>query len=174
MASVLALALPAQAHEPVILDAGDVLPWNGPLILDGTQAAALFGTLPNAAAVRSAQLRMQAGDQLNIALAVTNLAPESGLASWQLPRVLVVAPNGSSTVLNPTVRVPFTVGGMQLLRLREYSTTAIVGTYSLVVSGAAPARFLVSTGVEGVDLEDLERATIATPAQVAAWYNTAP
>jgi hypothetical protein len=176
MASVLALGLPAQAHEPVLLDAGDVLPWNGPLILDGTQATVLLGTLPNPAAVRSAQLRMDAGDQLNVTLAITNLAPENGLATWQLPRVAVVAPNGGVTVLNPTERVPFTVGeaGLQMLRLRSYSATAIAGTYSLLVSGAAAARFMVSTGVEGVELEHLERATIATPAQVAAWYNTAP
>ncbi len=64
VAAVVAFGTPAQAHEAMLLDRTDVVPWTAPLIVDGTDPVATFGVLPRAGAVRSFQLRLQAGQQL--------------------------------------------------------------------------------------------------------------
>jgi hypothetical protein len=174
--AVVALALPAQAHEAVLLDSSDVLPWKAPLIVDGTDAAALYGTLSRAGDVRSAQLRLTAGQPLIVGYAIPALAPENALPTAKLPRVAVIGPDGSVHVVSPTSRIPLHNPELNqdYLLLGQYSATAVTGTYSVVVSGLTAARFILSTGVEGNELESLERGTLATEEQIEGWYATAP
>lgn len=175
IAAVLAAAVPAVAHEAVRLDESDVIPFVAPLAVDGTDAINFFGVLPHGGAVRSAQFNMQAGQQVNLALIVPDLAPENTLATRDLPRVYLWAPNGTITPLTATERVPFTVGhGMNLLRLLSYTAPASSGTYSIITSGRAPARFMVSIGEEGSVFDGIERGTVATEEDLGNWYNTAP
>lgn len=177
LASVVAFALPASAHEPVILNSSDVLPWRGPLLLDGTDPWALYGSLPRADAVRSAQVRFKAGDALGVALIIPDLAPENTLATSQLPTVLLVAPNGQVTVLEATQRVPFTDpdSGRSFLILGSYHTTAVAGTYSVITIGKAPERFVLSFGVEKDDaVHAILRGRGATDAEMATWFATPP
>jgi hypothetical protein len=89
----------------VQLDSRDVLPWQGPLILDGTDPILLFGVLPQAGAVRSARMRMQAGLPLIATVGIPDQAPEDQLATDKLPEVLLVAPDGSTTVLTVSARI---------------------------------------------------------------------
>jgi hypothetical protein len=177
LGAVLATAIPAVAHEAVLLDESDVNPYVAPLALDGTDAINFFGVLPKRHAVRSAQFNMQAGQQVNLSLIVTDLAPENTLATRDLPVVYLFSPNGTLTYLTPTMRVPFTAGGgFNLLRLLSHTAVATSGTYSIVVTGRAPARFIVGIGAdeEGSVFDGIERATLATEEQLLNWYNTAP
>jgi hypothetical protein len=171
-AAVLVFAGQAQAHTPVLLDSTDVLPWKAPLVLDGTDPISLFGTLPQGGAVRSAQLRMQAGQALVVEYLIPDLAPENGLSTGHLPRMVIIAPDLAVTVLEPQTRNPDVNPGF--LRLNAYSATAVSGTYSLVVSGAAPARFLVVTGIEGEPFDGIERGSRATREQIDEWFATPP
>jgi hypothetical protein len=177
IAAVLAFASPASAnHTPVQLDSGDVLPWNGPLILNGADPFFLFGVLPTAGAVRSAQMQMQAGQPLIVTLGVPDLAPENQLTTTQLPKVLLIAPDLSTTLLEPNVRIPLYADETEqdFLLLNIYQATAVSGTYSIVTIGGAPERFFVGTGIEGGPFNGIERATVASIDEVIAWYNTAP
>jgi hypothetical protein len=176
VAAVVALAVPAAAHVPVVLDSTDVVPWKAPLVLDGTDPIALLGALPCAGAVRSAQLRLAAGQPLIVGYGIPDLAPENTVATSALPQVLIVAPNGSVTVVRPTTRTPFHNPdfNQDYLFLGSYQATAIAGTYSLLVTGGAAERFFVATGVESEEFHGISRGTVASDEQVAAWYATAP
>lgn len=175
-AAVAVFAAGAQAHVPVLLDSRDVLPWKAPLIIDGTDGVVLYGTLPKAGAVRSAQLRLQDGQTINITYGIPDLAPENGLSTAKLPRVLVVGPHGTVTVLSPQMREsrPNPELDQNYLLLRNYTAPAVSGTYSILVIGAAPSRFLVVTGVESEEFDGILRGSPATDEQLADWYNTAP
>jgi hypothetical protein len=176
--ATIAAVIPASAHEPVQLDSGDVLPWKGPLLLDGQSPTMLFGTLPRAGAVRSAQLRLTAGQQLVVNLAIPDEAPENQLTAAQLPTVTIVAPDFKVTQVKATLRVPIKIGEenpLNALLLGSYSAPAIEGTYSIIVSdGRAAARFAVATGIEGLPFGGIERGTVATEEDVLNWYNTPP
>lgn len=176
LATVLALTAPAVAHTPVLLDETDKIPWVAPLAVDGTDDFTFFGALPRKGAVRSFQLALQAGQPLNATLAIPDLTPENTLAVADLPRVFLFAPNGSFTVLVPTARVPFRDPdlGLDLLILRSYSSTAVTGIYSVVVTGRAPNRFVVATGVESEAFHGILRGSVATEDQIRHWYATAP
>jgi hypothetical protein len=173
-AAVVAFAAPAQAHTAILLDATDVLPWQAPLILDGTDPIATFGVLPDAGAVRSFQLRMQAGQQVLIEYQIPDLAPENGLPTAHLPVVVLVAPDGSVTALTPQMREPIEDSGQGYLRLRTYAAPAVRGTYSLLVTGLAPARFLLLTGIESEEFHGIARGSEATHEQLAEWLENPP
>lgn len=175
VAAVVAMATGAVAHQGVILDASDRLPWQAPLALDGTDEFAWFGKIPVKHDARSFQLKMLAGQQLHVRVVIPNKAPENTLATADLPRALVVAPNGTVTTLTPTIRTPIHTpdfGGLDLIVLRTHSATAQSGVYSVIVSSSAPGRFAIATGVESDEFHGMLRGRTATDQEVQdQWYN---
>ena len=176
LVSLIALAAPAAAHENVLLDQTDIVPWVAPLALDGTNFVGFFGTLEHPQ-VRSAQFNMEAGQPISMTLAVPNLAPENQLATADLPKIILVAPDFSFTVLEPTMRIPVNNvegSGMNVLVLLRYGATAMTGTYSMLVVGGAPARFAVLLGVSE-EFDGIRRGEVATPQEILEeWYNNPP
>ena len=170
LTAIVMLAAPALAHEPVILDSSDVLPWNGPLLLDGRAPVGLFGDLPNAGAVRSAQLNFVAGQQVELIYAIPNQAPETTLSTGKLPIVMLIAPDGKASVLSPNIRQVEGPAPYDLMFLNQYSAPAVTGTYSLVVTGLAPSRFVISVGPESDLVPQIARGEFATLDQVNEWY----
>jgi hypothetical protein len=166
----------AYAHPPVMLDESDRLPWRAPLVVDGTDAIAMYGVLPHPGAVRSAQYHFTAGQPLIVSLLIPDLAPENSLPASRLPVARLVAPNGSVTFLRPDQRVTFVDpdSGRHLMVLHNLQSTSIGGTYSVVVTGRAPARFIISTGVESEAFHGLRRAVVASDEEADEWYATAP
>ncbi|NUS17483.1 MAG: hypothetical protein HOY69_39840 [Streptomyces sp.] len=175
-AALVGFAVPASAHEPLVLDKCDILPQTGPLIPTGTDPMGIMGTLPQLGADRSFQLTMNAGDELSIGYGIPDLAPENTLATSSLPVALIIAPDGTPTLLQPNMRVPLYNDDFDqnYLFLNQYSTTAKAGTYSVVLIGRAPERVFVATGVEDSGFHGIERGSLATDAQVDAWYSTLP
>jgi len=168
-------AIPASAHTPIRLDRGDVLPWQAPLVLNGESPVMLFGTLDRPWAVRSAQLHMTAGQHLVLNLAIPNEAPENLLTNAELPVALVISPDLTVVTVRPALRIPIqTDSGQSLLVLQAYSTVAIAGDYSVVLTGANPARFAVASGLEGLPFAGVTRGRIASDSAVADWYATPP
>jgi hypothetical protein len=162
----------AVAHNPVLLDESDALPWVAPLAPDGTVSMAFYGELDRPWAFRSAQIRLHAGEQLNVELLIPDLAPENTLSRAQLPRLILIAPSGKVRVLAPRLREPFfeEFSQQNLLYLARYRATAEEGTYSLVVTGPSPSRFVAVSGDREIFGVPLERANYASLAQVQEWY----
>lgn len=176
MAAVVGIALPASAHTPVILTDHDQVPLLAPLVKDGTDPMGLYGVVNQANDVRSAQLRFTAGQEVSIALLVPDQAPENALTPAQLPTVTVIDPKLHVTQLTPSLRVPITDedSGNNFLLLLSYDTTAVSGTYSVIVSSHAPERFALSTGIESEEFHGIARGSVATEEEVSDWYNTPP
>lgn len=175
MAAVVGVALPASAHNPVILTEGDRVPWVAPLVVDGTDPMALYGVVDQAGDVRSAQLHFTAGQEVSIALAIPDQAPENTLAAAELPTITLIDPKLHVTQLTPQVRFPISDdSGKNFLALMSYDTTAISGNYSVIVSGHAPERFVLSTGIESEEFHGILRGSVASEDEVESWYTTPP
>lgn len=175
-AALLAFAVPASAHEPVLLDKCDVLPQAGPLLPVGTDPMGFFGVLPQFGADRAFQLTMKAGDELNIGYGIPDLAPENTLATNQLPIVMIIAPDGTPTLLQPNVRIPLHNPdyNQDYVFLNNYVTTAKAGTYSIIMLGRAPERIFLASGVEDSGFHGIQRGSVATDEQLVDWYASLP
>src|SRR5262245_31320228 len=85
IATIIGFSGVAAAHTPVMLDETDVLPWEAPLAVDGTNEILFLGVLPAKGAVRSFQLNLTAGQTLRANVYVPNQAPENTLATSKQP-----------------------------------------------------------------------------------------
>jgi hypothetical protein len=174
--ALIVLAVPAAAHTPVILDSTDTVPATAPLVVNGDDPVAFFGVVTHAGADRAFQFNMTAGQTVSISTLVPDLAPENQLGTNCLPVVLVIDPKGHVTVVSPTMRTPVPIPELNenYLLINAYTAPAVTGTYSVVVTGLAPARFNVSIGTEGGDFHGILRGQVATVEQIQQWYATAP
>jgi hypothetical protein len=177
-AASLALAGPAQAHIPVFLtpDNSVLAIANSPLVVDGTTSVAFYGRTATLGDTRAVRIQLLAGQELHAEVLVPDLVPENTLAPWQLPRLAIVSPRGQVTLLRDSERRPFFEPFTQTsyLTLGEVTRVAESGTYSLVVVGVTPARFVAVTGEVETFSAVIKNATIGTVADVRQWYATPP
>ena len=165
----------ASAHDPIILTANQTTPDQGPLLPDGTISFALYGTLLSAGETRGFRVTFNDGDSLYLSLLIPDLAPEADLAEAALPFIELTDPANETIRLSPTERVafaePFT--GTNYVRLIELTTPAMGGTYSVVITGDAPARFTVAVGERemfGTPVENVPNRDLGITG-VMSWYN---
>lgn len=168
-------AAAASAHDPIILTENQTTPDQGPLLPDGTISFALYGTLLSAGETRGFRVTFNDGDSLYLSLLIPDLAPENNLAEATLPFIELTDPANETIRLSPTERVafaePFT--GTNYVRLIELSTPAMGGTYSVVITGNAPARFTVAVGkkeIFGTPVENVPNRDLGING-VMTWYN---
>ena len=164
----------AKAHDPIILTPDQATPANGPLILDGTISFALYGTLDSPKDTRGFRVNFKEGDPLFFAILIPDLAPENQLDDASLPFLEITDPAGTTTKLSVSEKVsfaePFT--GTNYVRLTEYNSVAITGTYSVVVTGDSPGRFTVSVGQKemfGTSVENVPNRDLGVGG-VMSWY----
>lgn len=175
-AAVLATALPASAHIPVMLKRHDVIPQRSPLAPDGTTSFAFYGRLDHPGDMRTVNITLKAGQVFYFQLLIPDLAPETQLPTGQLPQVLVITPSGSVGLVRPTTRTyfyePYT--NTQYYVLATDQQPAEQGTYTLITTGLAASRFVVATGLTERPTGTIERAKIASVPDVLTWYRTPP
>lgn len=175
-AAVAAVAIPASAHVPVMLNPGDRTPAKGPLITDGADPYAFFAKAHHACDKRAGQFKMTVGETVNIFLAIPNEAPENTLPAADLPTMILTAPDGTQTVIAPTMRVPIVSTDvaskdLDILFIGHYAAPAETGTYSFVLVAHAPERLAFTLGSEGPKVYGIERGKVATDDQVLDWYD---
>lgn len=176
-AAVLALALPASAHTPVMLDETDTVPWTSPRAVDGNAPMSFYGTLPNSTSWRSFQFTItDTAPGIEVNTFIPDLAPENTYAANDLPTVIVLTPDYKVITVRATMRIPVPIEeiNQNYLLVGQYSGPAVAGTYSVVVVGAQPARFNISTGHEGLPEAGVVNGEEATFEQIQQWYATAP
>jgi hypothetical protein len=164
----------AAAHDPIILTSEQRTPAEGPLLVDGTVSFALYGSLETADDTRGFRVNFNAGDPLYISILIPDLAPENTLDDVSLPFVNVEDPNGTTVKLAITQKVSFPepYTGTNYVRLTEFRSTAIGGTYLITVTGKSAARFTVSVGEKemfGTPVENIPNRDLGV-AGVMAWY----
>ena len=168
-------AAAALAHDPIILTENQTTPDQGPLLPDGTISFALYGTLLSAGETRGFRVTFSDGDSLYLSLLIPDLPPENDLAEAALPFIELTDPANETIRLSPSERVafaePFT--GTNYVRLIELATPAMGGTYSVVITGNAPARFTVAVGkkeIFGTPVENVPNRDLGING-VMSWYN---
>lgn len=164
----------AKAHDPIILTPDQATPTNGPLILDGTISFALYGALDSPKDTRGFRVNFKDGDPLFFAILIPDLAPENQLDDASLPFLEITDPAGTITKLAVSDKVPFAepFTGTNYVRLTEYNSVAITGTYSVVVTGNSPSRFTVSFGqieMFGTPVENVPNRDLGVGG-VMSWY----
>lgn len=171
-------ALPAVAHDPIILTDDQTEAASGPFLPDGTISFALYGSLRGEGDQRAFRVAFTTGDRLYLSMLIPDLSPENALELDQLPYLEVTDPTGASTTLGVTERVPFAepFTGTNYIRLSEMVDVALQGVYTITIVGVAPARFTVSVGekeVFGTPAEGVTDRSLGVEG-VLAWYATPP
>ncbi|MDA2955606.1 MAG: hypothetical protein O3B17_07165 [Actinomycetota bacterium] len=164
----------AKAHDPIILTSDQRTPSDGPLLLDGTISFALYGSLDSAGDTRGFRVKFNAGDLLYLSILIPDLAPENTLDDASLPFLNVEDPSGAMLNFAITEKISFAepYTGTNYVRLTEFTTTALSGTYLITVAGDSPARFTISVGKKemfGTPVENITNRELGV-AGVMAWY----
>lgn len=141
-------AIPAQAHQPVRLTAGDSTPARGPLLVDGTVSFAVYASVKRGV-TRGFRVGLRSGDRLAIQLLIPDSAPANRLPASALPLVTVIDPTGRRTSMPITERTPFyePYSGTSYLYLARLSGSARSGTYQVSVTGRSTTKVPVVIGV---------------------------
>ena len=153
MATALAGALPAAAHQPVDLGTRDTTPARGPLLVDGTVSYAVTAEVRQGER-RGFRFALDEGDTLAMQLLIFDEVPANRLPSWQLPRVTVTSPSGKKTRLVVNERTEFyePYGGRTYLYLSRVQEDAVAGVYRVNVLGrsTSPVVAVVAVGYREV------------------------
>ncbi len=168
----------AKAHDPIILTPDQATPADGPLILDGTISFAIYGALESPKDTRGFRVNFKEGDPLYFSILIPDLAPENQLDDTSLPFLEITDPAGTTTKLSVSERVSFAepYSGTNYVRLTEFNSVAIAGTYSVVVTGNSPSRFTVSFGqieMFGTPVENITNRDLGVSG-VMGWYENSP
>ena len=167
------------AHDPVFLTEDHFAPEIGPFLPDGTISFAMYGRLAEPTSTQGFQARLQQGQSLNLSLLVPAVLPEIGFEIGSLPEVKVTRPDQTSFVLSAqfreTFHEPFT--NTTYLRLADHLEEAQQGEYSLLISGKAAGRYVVSIGTLerfGTEIGRYTRPLVVgrSTSPVVEWFET--
>ena len=179
VAVVIGYSATSSAHDPVFLTDDHFAPEIGPFLPDGTISFAMYGRLTEPTSTQGFQARMQQGQSLNLSLLVPAVPPEIGFEIGSLPEVKVTRPDQTSFVLSAqfreTFHEPFT--NTTYLRLADHLEEAQQGEYSLLISGRAAGRYVVSIGTLerfGTDIGRYTRPLVVgrSTSPVIEWFET--
>ena len=179
VAVVIGYSATSSAHDPVFLTDDHFAPEIGPFLPDGTISFAMYGRLAEPTSTQGFQARMQQGQSLNLSLLVPAVLPEIGFEIGLLPEVKVTRPDQTSFVLSAqfreTFHEPFT--NTTYLRLADHLEEAQQGEYSLLISGTAAGRYVVSIGTLerfGTDIGRYTRPLVVgrSTSPVIEWFET--
>ena len=164
----------AEAHDPIILTPNQSTPSDGPLLPDGTISFALYGSLESSGDTRGFRVNFKEGDPLYFSILIPDLVPENQLDDASLPFLEITDPSGTKTKLSVSEKVPFAepFTGTNYVRLTEFNSVAITGTYSVVITGNSPSRFTVSVGQKemfGTPVENIPNRDLGIGG-VMSWY----
>ena len=143
------VAVPAQAHQPVFVNASNRTPRRGPLLLDGTVSFAIYGSLTQRGQERWVRARFKNGDVLNVELLLPNQSPESDQSETDVPVAIIRDPKGRETLVVPdkersTFDEPFSK--TSYVHIASFRGTAGSGEYAIGVRARAAGRFTLVVG----------------------------
>jgi hypothetical protein len=171
----LMLAAGLLLHIPVVLTRSNASRGKAPALPDGGISFAFYGAVDEPGEVRTVRAALRAGQQLFVQLLVPRRSPEQDLAEDELPLLTVVSPSNQERVLRASGRETFDEPHTRtsyLICLTE-RFPAEEGTYTLSVSGSAPARFVLAVGDDERPGEVLG-VPIGSVEDVLHWYRAEP
>lgn len=162
-------------HIPVLLTRGNASRGRAPRLPDGAVSFAFFGAIDEVGESRTVRVKLRGDQQLFVELLVPELSPEKDLPEEDLPSLTITSPSGAETVCTASCREIFDEphSGTSYLRCFTERFPAAEGTYTLSVTAAAPARFVLAVG-EDERPGDVLDASIGSIDDVDRWYRTDP
>jgi hypothetical protein len=158
-AAGIVFASPALGHQPVDLDRSDSSPAAGPLLVDGTVSFAVRSEVAKPER-RGFRFRLANGDTMRMQLLIEDKAPDNRLRPAQLPRVVVIDPEGRRIrlAINERTRFYEPYGRTTYWYLSRVERRAVPGTYRVVITGRAkvPVDAVVAVGYREVPGEVLD------------------
>jgi hypothetical protein len=148
LTSLLALNVPANAHQPVVLLNSDTTAAKGPLLVDGTVSFAVRASFTKSGQKKAFRAGLKQGDALAVQLLIVDKKPDNKLKVSQLPTVVITDPMGVRTTLKISERTKFfePYSATNYLYLSRYSATAKSGIYNFVVTSRAKSAVTIAVG----------------------------
>ncbi len=180
--TLIALAAPAAAHDPVFLTEDQSTPETGPYFPDGTISWAVYGSVLADGDTRGFEFDLRDGDELFISLLIPNLEPELLLSNDELPTMDIIFPDGTVETIDPVPGEVFDeeFSGTSYVTLFEDRRPGQGGRHQVIVNGRAASRFSVAVG-ETEEFGTPAERTVDRPngflefaAPLNAWWTTPP
>jgi hypothetical protein len=169
--SLLAVAAPASAHQPVFLDENDPWPESGPLLVDGTISFAAYGSVDKPGATRGLSFNLQSGQPILVELLIPDQLPETAAA---LPHLTLLDPDGNptdpTTTLGERFDEPFSKTSYRRIAKIE-GTAPRAGTWGVVITNSVPSRFTLVVGQRETRGEVQRNDGVGS---LATWWSTPP
>jgi hypothetical protein len=162
-------------HIPVVLTRTNASRGKAPKLPDGNISFAFYGDIDEPGEIRTVRAELRADQNLFVELLIPKLSPEKDLPEPDLPVLTIRFPSGKEEVLRPSRRETFDEPYTNTSYL-SYLTgrfPAEEGTYTLSVSGTAPARFVLAVGDDERPGDVLD-GSIGSVGDVHQWYGAEP
>jgi cytochrome b involved in lipid metabolism len=152
---LVALNVPANAHQPVALLNSDTTAAKGPLLVDGTVSFAVRASFSKSGQKKAFRAGLKEGDDLAVQLLIVDKKPENKLKISQLPTVVITDPMGARTTLKVDERTKFyePYSSTNYLYLSRYTATAKDGIYSFTITSRAKSAVTIAVGQREVQGE---------------------
>ncbi|MDL4777570.1 MULTISPECIES: hypothetical protein [Thermomonosporaceae] len=163
------------AHIPVVLTRLNSNALTAPALPDGKVSFAFYGVIDRPGETRTVRAELEKDDILYVEMLIPKLPPETGIAPAELPSLTLLTPSGGRRVFtadrSETFDEPYT--DTSYISYAVGRLPAEQGTYTMEISGAVPARFVLAVGEEERPGEVM-RGEVADIAAVHEWYRTPP
>ncbi|GAA4236707.1 hypothetical protein GCM10022254_47040 [Actinomadura meridiana] len=163
------------AHLPVVLTAINKDALTAPKLPDGKVSFAFYGVIDEAGETRTVQADLDEDDVLYVEMLIPKLPPETDIPPEKLPELALVSPTGERQVFtanrSETFDEPYT--NTSYISYSVGRMSAEPGTYTMEITGAVPARFVLAVGEEERPGE-VVKGHIAEISDVHEWYKTPP
>lgn len=151
-------ALPAGAHQPVLLTAESARIPTSPVLVEGSISFAVTASFTKAGERKHFRFALSEGEALKLEYLILDRSPENRLKKSKLPIVKITSPSGKKLNLKINERTKFyePYGRQNYLFLSRENQGGENGIYSVTLRSRAKASVLVAVGSREVRGEIME------------------
>ena len=156
-------AMPASAHQPVILTAESARIDASPVLVEGSISFAVTANFAKSGERRYFRFALREGEALELEYLILDRRPESSLKNSKLPVVTITSPSGKKLNLGINERTKFyePYGKQNYLFLSRANRAGESGIYSVSIRSRAKASAIVAVGSKEIRGEVMQISDVA-------------
>lgn len=157
-------AIPATAHQPVVLNAESKRIDTSPILIEGSISFAVTANFAKSGERKYFRFALREGEALKLEYLILDRRPENLLKNSQLPVVTITSPSGKNLNLKINERTKFyePYGKQNYLFLSRASSAGESGIYTVMMRSRAKASALVAVGSKEVRGEVMQISSVAS------------
>lgn len=157
-------AMPASAHQPVILTAESARIDASPVLVEGSISFAVTANFAKSGERRYFRFALRDGEALKLEYLILDRRPESALKNAKLPVVTITSPSGKKLNLGINERTKFyePYGKQNYLFLSRANRVGESGIYSVSIRSRAKASAIVAVGSKEIRGEVMQISDVAS------------